>query len=180
MIPSSFLPKAYALPKIHKEDIPFRIIVSSINTALYSLTGYLQDIISENILLAKSKIKNSFEFHNKLTGMTIDKIEIMVSLDVISLFTNIPLDVALDGLVRRWNSIKSQPYQRINSLMRSNLSYQHFTFNGIIYKQTFDTPMSPPFSLSILICGGFGKESVKFFTISAGFLHILDMLMMFL
>jgi len=100
------LPKAYALPKIHKEDIPFRIIVSSINTALYSLTGYLQDIISENILLAKSKIKNSFEFHNKLIGMTIDKIEIIVSLDVISLFTNVPLDVALDGLVRRWNSIK--------------------------------------------------------------------------
>ena len=73
MIPSSFLPKAYALPKIHKENIPFRIIVSSINIALYSLAGYLQDIISENILLAKSKIKNSFEFHNKLTGMTLTK-----------------------------------------------------------------------------------------------------------
>jgi len=30
----SGLPKAYGLPKIHKKDYPFRIIVSSINTAL--------------------------------------------------------------------------------------------------------------------------------------------------
>jgi len=33
----SLLPKAYGLPKIHKENIPFRIIVSSVNTALYSI-----------------------------------------------------------------------------------------------------------------------------------------------
>jgi len=61
------LPKAYALPKIHKEGVPFRIIVSSINTTLYSLAGFLQDIIFENIPPAMSIIKNSFEFHNKLT-----------------------------------------------------------------------------------------------------------------
>jgi len=63
-----------ALSKIHKEGVPFRIIISSINP-LYSLAGFLQDIISENILPAKSRIKNSFEFHNKLTGIdkTIDK-----------------------------------------------------------------------------------------------------------
>ena len=50
------------------------------NIVLYSSADYLQDIISENIPPAKSKIKSSFEFHNKL--MTIDKIEIIVSLDV--------------------------------------------------------------------------------------------------
>ena len=51
----SILPKAYALPKIHKESVLFRIIVTSIHTVLYSLASYLQDIISENILSAKSR-----------------------------------------------------------------------------------------------------------------------------
>ena len=32
------LPRAYALPKIHKQDCPFRVIVSSINSPLYLLT----------------------------------------------------------------------------------------------------------------------------------------------
>ena len=92
------LPKAYGL---YKEGVPFIIIVSSINTALYFSANYLQDIISENIPPAKSRIKNCFEFHNKLIRMTIGTKEIIVSFDVTSLFINIPLDIALDKLERR-------------------------------------------------------------------------------
>jgi len=46
----STLPKAYGLPKIHKKDYPYRIIVSSINTALYPLASYLQKIISNSLI----------------------------------------------------------------------------------------------------------------------------------
>jgi len=42
----SLLPKAYGLPKIHKENAPLRIIVSSINTALYPLAKFLNKILS--------------------------------------------------------------------------------------------------------------------------------------
>jgi len=41
----SNLPKAYGLPKIHKVNYPLRIIVSSINTALYLLASFLHKII---------------------------------------------------------------------------------------------------------------------------------------
>jgi len=44
---NSLLPKAYGLPKIHKINNPFRVIVSSVNTALYSFAKFLQKIISE-------------------------------------------------------------------------------------------------------------------------------------
>jgi len=40
----SLLPKAYSLPKIHKENAPLKIIVSSLNTALYPLSQYLNKI----------------------------------------------------------------------------------------------------------------------------------------
>jgi len=45
----SILPRAYGLPKIHKINTPFRIIVSSVNTALYSLASFLQNIISNSL-----------------------------------------------------------------------------------------------------------------------------------
>jgi len=51
----SNLPRAYGLPKVHKNNCPYRIIVSSINTALYSLSSLLQDIIS--ISLEKKGVK---------------------------------------------------------------------------------------------------------------------------
>jgi len=104
----------------------------------------LQDIISENILPAKSRIKNSFEFHNKLTGIdkTIDKTE-MILLDVTSLFINISLDVVWMD----WVLLKvSQTYQRMNSLMVKFIFTSTFHyFNGIIYKQTFGIPIGSPF-----------------------------------
>lgn len=43
------LPKAYGLPKIHKEHIPLKIIISSVNNLLHSLASFLHKIIYENI-----------------------------------------------------------------------------------------------------------------------------------
>ena len=55
------LPKVYALPKIYKQDCPFRIIVSSINSPLYSLAVFLHNIIIKTIPKAYSHIENSFK-----------------------------------------------------------------------------------------------------------------------
>jgi len=59
-----FIPKAYRLPKIHKENTLFRIIVS---TALYLIATYIGKIISNNIPHTNSYVKNSFKFYNLLS-----------------------------------------------------------------------------------------------------------------
>jgi len=51
------LPRAYALPKIHKQDCSFRIIVFSINSPLYSLAVFLHNIIIKTIPKADSHIE---------------------------------------------------------------------------------------------------------------------------
>jgi len=53
----SLLPKVY-LPKIHKENIPLRIIVSSVNTTLYLLAKFLNKVNSI-IFLVEFQVKNS-------------------------------------------------------------------------------------------------------------------------
>lgn len=73
----SLLPKAYGLPKIHKDNIPFRIIVSSVNTSLHHLATHLHNILSTSIPKANSFINNSFELCNILSDVVLNKSEIM-------------------------------------------------------------------------------------------------------
>jgi len=64
----SILPRVYGLSKIHKHNTPFKIIVSSINIALYPLASYLQKVISDSLENANSHITNSFELYNLLSN----------------------------------------------------------------------------------------------------------------
>lgn len=53
-------PRAYGLPKIHKEGVPLRIIVSFINSPTYHLARLLNNWISPNITPPLSRVKDSF------------------------------------------------------------------------------------------------------------------------
>jgi len=87
------LPRAYGLPKIHKKDCPLRIIISSINSSLYSLAAFLHDILYKNLPFPNSHIENSFALIKKLNNLYLDDYYDLISLDVVSLFTNVPLDL---------------------------------------------------------------------------------------
>jgi len=56
LITDEVLPKAYGLLKIHKIGNPLRIIISSLNSPLYYLAGYLHNIIKNSILEALLEI----------------------------------------------------------------------------------------------------------------------------
>jgi len=145
----STLPKAYGLPKIHKINYPFRIIVSSINTALYPLASFLHKIIQISLPPNHQHVKNSFELYGSLSGKLIQDTDTLISLDVISLFTNIPQDLAIDSIVKRWTSIEKNtniPMEDFISAVKFVLTSTYFTFNNVIYRQTFGTPMGSPLS----------------------------------
>jgi hypothetical protein len=141
------LPKAYALPKIHKKDIPFRIIVSSINSTLYKFAAYLHKILFDNLPQCDSYVKNSTELYNKLLGKQIDRNNVLVSLDVNSLFTNVPSDLA--GIKTRWLLICNNtriPLTEFLLAIQFVLSSTYFTFGNVIFKQIFGMPMGSPLS----------------------------------
>ena len=94
------LPRAYGLPKIHKPNHPLRIIVSSINSPLYKFASFLDRIMHKSFPLASSSVKNSFDLVKKLNTVNITKGHTLISLDVVSLFTNIPLDLAIESISR--------------------------------------------------------------------------------
>jgi len=145
----SLLPKAYGFPKIHKKNTPFRIIVSSVNTALYSLASFLHRIISDSLQHMNGHTTNSFKIYNSLSGKTIGDTDVLLSLDVTSLFTNVPLDLAMDGIDNRWVHIKQYTNILKNEFLMAIkfvLSSTYFTFNNLIYKQTYGIPIGFPLS----------------------------------
>jgi len=137
----SILPRAYGLPKIHKINTPFRLIVSSVNTP------YILSLNSSNNTCQHTL--NSFEIYNRLSGMRISESDVLISLDVVSLFTNVPLELAINGVSERWNHIQNNthiPKNEFLTAVKFVLTPTYFLFNKIIYKQTYGTPMGSPLS----------------------------------
>ena len=143
------LPRAYGLPKIHKVNCPLRIIVSCVDSPLYSLALFLHKIMYKYFPKPESHILNSFQLVKRLSNIRIEDNYRLISLDVVSLFTNIPLDMAVDSISNRWNYLsdnisipKNEFLMAVNLVLRSTF----FKFNNIIYQQTFGTPMGSPLS----------------------------------
>lgn len=73
----------------------------------------------------------------------------MISLDVVSLFTNIPIDIALQCIKKKWDQIKiytELPLEEFLCVTKICLNNAYCNFNNIIYKQIFGTPMGLPLS----------------------------------
>ena len=143
------LPKAYGLPKIHKEGFPLRIIVSTINSPLYSIANFIQRILTVSFPCSRFSTKNSFKLSKSLSNLKINENDILLSLDVISMFTNIPIDLALSGIDNRWSYICKNtdiPKKEFLHLVKFVLTSTFFTFDNKIFKQTFGTPMGSPLS----------------------------------
>jgi len=99
---SGNIPKVYALLKVHKVNCPFRIIIFFLDSTLYNLGTFLHGLIVKSIPKAASNIENSFELVQKLKNIKIDHDFSFGFSFVISLFTNIPTDLALDALSNSW------------------------------------------------------------------------------
>ena len=145
------LPRSYGLPKIHKEGIPLRMIVSCINSPLYNLAVFLKEIIDKSLNNKKNfgYIKNSFELVKKINGLPLRDGYRMVSFDISSMYFNIPNDLALRSVLGRWNLIEkntSIPFQEFKRAISIILNSTFFKFNDEFYEQIIGLPMGSPLS----------------------------------
>ena len=88
-------PLLYGLPKVHKPNVPMRPIVSFVHSPTYQLSRHLSDPLSPLVGQSPSAIRNSKEFADFITTQILTDDELLVSFDVVSLFTNVPTDLAI-------------------------------------------------------------------------------------
>jgi hypothetical protein len=87
-------PHLYALPRVHKPDIPLRPIVSSVGSPCHALAGIPRKMLSPLSGKSESFVKNSGHFIQLLKLVNLQSPDTLVSFDVV-IFTNVPVDEAL-------------------------------------------------------------------------------------
>ncbi|CAF4074285.1 unnamed protein product [Adineta steineri] len=131
--------RLYGLPKVHKKNTPLRPIVSCIQSYNYRLGKFLAGIIKP-IRNSTYSLKNTDSFIKFLKENSSLSIHKMISFDVESLFTNIPVDRTIDIICYKLydtdpklNPVIPQNYFR--KLLEYATKRNHFLFNGKYYDQ---------------------------------------------
>ena len=132
----------YGLPKIHKlniqrNNLPFCPIVSSIGTYTYHFSRFLTDLL-DPIIPKSHCTKDSFTFSEEIKEVSTTN-RFLISYDVCSLFTSIPLKEKIDIAVNL--SLEHNPglditKAELKKLFEFATSSTYFLFQGTFYNQT--------------------------------------------
>lgn len=140
-------PRLYGLPKIHKPGVPFRPIVSSIGSPTYAIARFLANGLRPFYGNSPSFVKNAQHFREKLAGLRIEEDDLLASFDVVSLFTNIPINevgnVIAERLLPKGLSVD---YPRLTHFV---ISKTYFKWNDTFFEQTSGSPMGSPLSPAV-------------------------------
>ena len=149
------IPFLYALPKIHKPHVPLRPIVSFVSSPTYCLSKHLVSILSPLVGNTDHHVRNSSEFAKFISSQTIAEDEVLVSFDVVSLFTKIPTGLATRVACQRLKDDASLPERtslsvdEIISLLELCLNATYFAFRDTFYQQIHGTAMGSPVSVVV-------------------------------
>ena len=143
----------YGTAKVHKiyrndkvDKLPLRPMLSNIGTASYQLAKYLEKLLSP---LSKSEyiVQSSTEFMEHIKT-TIPRGYHLISFDLISLFTNVPLDASIYIVLKRIydnreinTGITKREMKELIKLCPKDV---HFNFNGTKYVQKDGVAMGSP------------------------------------
>jgi Reverse transcriptase (RNA-dependent DNA polymerase) len=152
-------PHIYGLPKIHKADTPLRPVVSCIGTTLHPLAKQLVNILNPLQTTIQSSIKNSKEFVDRIKTVQITNQTKLVSLDVVNLFTSVPIQEAISHVEslletnNNWKDKTKLTAQQVIELTSYCLNSTIFQYQENFYKQTDGMAMGSP--LSPVMCNLF-------------------------
>ena len=151
----------YGCAKIHKlfkDGVPsFRPTLSTIGTPIYKLSKFIVPLLTP-LTLNEYTIKDSFSFAEELSNY--DSNLVMDSLDVESLFTNIPLQETIDFCVDLLFTDKPNndgfTKTDFHELLTITLSESLVLFNNEYCKQidgvAIGSPLGPTFANIFLSC----------------------------
>ena len=147
----SVAPQLYGLPKIHKDNTLMRPIVSCIGTPTYNLAKTLAGIISPPAGRTFSYVRDSGDFIQKTKTIHMGDNDVLISFDVKSLFTKVPIDEALDVIGDRLETCDDPPdtpllIPMIQQLLRLCLTSTYFMWYEEFYEQTDGAAMGNPLS----------------------------------
>lgn len=142
---NAIAPRFYTLPKIHKHPLKMRPICAATNSPTTALAKFIANILSNSYNGNNPYyIQDSFTFSQYINDIQIPKNYVIVSFDVVSLFTNLPLDSVINSLQRHWKNIKvhcSFNWDTFAEAITHIYKTNYLVFQNQFFVQTFGTPM---------------------------------------
>ena len=141
----------YGAVKVHKPDFPLRPIVSAIGSATYSVSKLVTSILATYAMQLPSYILNTARIIVEVRGVEIAEDEIMISVDVKSLFTSVPTMDALAAIreiLEADKDLKSRTGMTTGSILDlvKLCMITNFQFRGNHYELTDGLAMGAPSS----------------------------------
>ena len=146
------VPQFYILPKTHKQyqenlpiGFPGRPIVSACNSYTEKISKYVDYILQPYMKSLPSYVKDTTYFIGKIKSVPkLSRSSLLVTLDVTSLYTNIPHKDRIEACkyyLSKDKSISELSPDEICSLVKLTLENNHFQFNEKNYIQKHGTAM---------------------------------------
>ena len=141
-------PEFYMLPKIHKDTTPppGRPIISANSSPTERISAFVDHFLRPNVTKGKSYLKDTSDFLKKLqTIRDINEDSLLVSLDVTSLYTNIPNEEGIEAtywaLLNHRGMVNNPSNMSLVELLSLVLTLNNFKFNEEHFLQIGRTAM---------------------------------------
>ena len=142
-IKSAVVARAHGLPKVHKkfDKLPkFRPIIDTTGTA-FSHVGRFLSTLLQPLTLNEFTLKDTFDAATRINSIPKQLLNDgykLISFDVVSLFTNVPLDYTVNIILDRIfkNSLINTSISRrsLKKLILDSCRKTVFTFNNKLYQ----------------------------------------------
>ncbi|XP_044754492.1 uncharacterized protein LOC123313605 [Coccinella septempunctata] len=146
---NSLPPKIYGLVKIHKSNRPLRPVISCCNSPTFNISKFLVGVLDGIRCKFTYSLKNSFTLVSNLRDIVIPDDYVLVSFDVVSLFTNIPQGLIFDLVDEHWEDLKSHtqiPITTVKNIIQFIFVNSYCTYDGLFYSQIRGSAMGNPAS----------------------------------
>ena len=136
----------YFLAKIHENPIGIRPIVSTVNSATANLAECLYFYLQPIMKSLPAYLKDTGQFLEEISNIQVHKNTWLITVDVKSLYTNIPNDEGIQACYEAWRrqeltDPQHPPAETLRHLLELVLKLNTFEFNEKYYLQIFGTAM---------------------------------------
>ena len=145
-------PKYYGLPKVHKSGMPLRPIISSVGSVTHATAKELTRIIKPLVGGSQHHVRNNKDFIHSIEGIQLAADECMMSFDVESLFTSVPVEPSIQIIKKLLEEDRSlhlrtkMTVNQISCLLDFSLKTTYFSFQGKFFEQVKGAAMGSPIS----------------------------------